>query len=125
MNKSLIPIHVTTLILIIFTLLFISLGNYEFLAYSFIVGILIIFIIKTDKKFKYSNLAKWGLATWLFLHASGGYFYFSGTRLYDLVLIDIIGDPYHILKYDQLMHIFSYFIVALFLYAIIKKNYKK
>lgn len=121
MNKRLIPIHVTTLILIAFTILFVKSGNYEFLAYSFIVGILIVFIIKTDQKFKYTNLAKWGLPVWLFLHASGGYFYFSKTRLYDIILLDIVGDPYFILRYDQLMHIYAYFVVALFVYSIIKK----
>ncbi|MCK5612217.1 DUF2238 domain-containing protein [Candidatus Pacearchaeota archaeon] len=125
MNKRLIPIHITTLMLIIFTTLFVLSGNYEFLAYSLIVGILIYAIIKTDEKFKYPTLAKWGFALWLFLHASGGYFYFSGVRLYDTILIQLASEPYFILRYDQLMHIYAYFIVAFFIYAIFKKITKK
>lgn len=111
--------YISALILLIFTVLFIIKGNYEFLTYTVTIGILIYFLAWTDKFFSYSELAKWGFTAWLFLHLSGGFFYFGGTRLYDIVLIPLVGDPYHILRYDQLMHIFSYFILTMFTYFMI------
>tara|TARA_Y100000310_G_scaffold336860_1_gene422485 strand:+ start:401 stop:982 length:582 start_codon:yes stop_codon:yes gene_type:complete len=107
------------LILAVFTLWFLIKGNYEFLLYTVTIGLLIWIIAKTDKIFSYTSIAKWGFVVWLFAHFSGGAFYFSGVRLYDIVLIPLMGDPFFILRYDQLMHIFSYVVLTSFAYSMI------
>lgn len=119
MKNTKTPWIISALILIVFTAIFIYGGNYEFLIYIAVIGLLIIAIAISDRFFKYSNIARWGFVTWLFLHMSGGAIWIKGTRLYDTVLIDIVGAPYYILRYDQFAHILSFFVMALFVYAII------
>ena len=102
-----------------YTVYFLIKGNYEFLFYAFTLGIAVFIIEKTDRKFTYSNLAKIGFNIWLFLHFSGGAFKIAGTKLYATMLIPIIGEPYNILKYDQVIHGYCYFVVTLFVYSIV------
>ncbi len=81
---------------------------------------MIYLIEKTDGIFNYGLPAKIGFSTWLFLHLGGGAFHINGQRWYDTILIDIVGEPYHILKYDQALHTFCYFVITLFIYAIVR-----
>jgi hypothetical protein len=106
-------------ILAVFTIWFLFKGNYEFLLYTVTIGILIYIIARTDKIFNYTTVAKWGFVVWLFSHFAGGAFYFNGLRLYDTVLIPILGDPFFILKYDQVMHMLSYVVLTSFAYSMI------
>ena len=110
---------ISILIILCFLVFFLIEGNYEFLFYAFTIGILVYLIEKTNKVFNYSNFAKYGFNIWLFLHFSGGAFKITGTRLYDFVLIPIIGEPYNILRYDQLIHGYCYFVITLFIYSIV------
>lgn len=105
-------------ILLAFTIIFVLKGNYEFLTYTFSIGILIWAIIVSDKIFNYPPLAKLGFAIWLLLHFLGGSLKIFGTRLYDLILINLVGAPLNIFRYDQFMHIFCYFVFVFFVYAI-------
>ncbi len=127
--KKLSGMYFSALILTIFTIYFIIVGNYEFLLYTVTLGLLIYLIAISDKIFKYSQLAKWGFTVWLFSHLGGGAFKINGLRLYDTILIDILGDPFFILKYDQAIHLLCYFVITLFVYAIVvhvaKANRKK
>ena len=57
------------------------------------------------------------------LHILGGLYEVSeGTVLYSKVLIDIVGEPYLILKYDQLVHAYCYFVIALILARVIRRS---
>lgn len=114
-------IYVNIFLLAIFTLWFIYIGNYEFIGYIVSIGFIIWLVYYTDKKFNYLPLAMWGLSLWLFLHLAGGAFIFGGVKLYGIVLIKIIGAPYYLLKYDQVVHLYCYFIVTLFVYSIVQK----
>jgi putative membrane protein len=125
-NDSINPIkklNLTTIINIIlllsFTVHFMIIGSYEFLLYAVTLFILIYLIEMSDKFFNYSNLAKGGFTVWLLLHLAGGGLKIAGTRIYDIILIDLIKAPYHILKYDQMMHMLSFFVMTLFVYSII------
>jgi len=124
-KKELYGMYFSTLILTAFTIYFLLVGNYEFLLYTFTLGFLIYLITISDKIFNYSQLAKWGFAVWLFGHLGGGAFKVNGQRLYDTILWDILGDPYFILKYDQAIHVFCYFVITLFIYSIIMHSTKK
>jgi len=48
--------YLSSLILIIFTIIFLIKGNFEFITYTISIGFLIFIIIKTDKKFNYPQL---------------------------------------------------------------------
>jgi len=125
MERGKLAIYAYILILSLFTLFFVIKQNYEFLLYTVVLGIFIFAIAKTDKIFNYSNIAKWGLTLWLFLHLSGGSFYIGQTKLYDLVLIKLIGEPYNILRYDQLIHFYCYVVITLLFFPIILSFCKK
>lgn len=112
------------IILLGFTIRFLLAKNYEFLLYTFTIGLLIWLIHITNKKMNYSNLAKYGFSAWLFLHFAGGSFKIAGTRLYDFIIFNWIGEPLNILRYDQFIHAYCYFVIGLFVYALVKKIYK-
>ena len=124
-TKRLFPIYLSAIILSVFTIYFLALGNLEFLVYAATLFPLMWIIAKTDKFFQYSQLAKWGFAVWMMSHMAGGSLYIAGTRLYDIILINLIGAPFYILKYDQLVHVFCYFVITLFIYSIVKKMSSK
>ena len=65
-------------------------------------------IIKTDKRLNYPPVTLGLLILWLTFHLVGGTLLVKGVKLYDLMLITIIGEPYNILKYDQVIHVFCY-----------------
>jgi putative membrane protein len=119
MNKRLFPMYLSAIILAVFTILFVIRGNYEFLIYAFTLFPLIWIVTKTDKMFNYSGLAKWGFAVWMFLHVIGGSIKFHGVRLYDTIFFNLVADPYNILRYDQVIHTFCYFVFTLFVYAVV------
>lgn len=104
----------------VFTTFFLIKGNYEFLFYAFTLGIVVFIIEKTDRIFNYSNLAKVGFNIWLFSHFAGGTFKIAGTKLYDTILVPIYGEPYNILKYDQVIHGYCYFVITLFVYSVVQ-----
>jgi putative membrane protein len=111
--------YLSAIILALFTIIFVIQGDYEFLAYACTLFPLIWIIVKTDKHFKYIGLAKWGFAIWMFLHVAGGSIKYHGVRLYDTVFINLVGNPYNILRYDQVIHSFCYFVLTLFIYSIV------
>ena len=94
--------------LVVFIFIFISRENSEFLIY---VGVLIFFMIlvlATNRKLKYTNGLLWGLSIWAFAHMAGGGIMIGDKTLYGTMLIPIVGEPYNILKYDQLVHAYGF-----------------
>lgn len=93
--------------------------NWEFLVYvvvSFVVALIVYF---ADKKFNFPVFAKVGFLVWLFLHFAGGLFRYGETAWYGIIFFNIVGDPYYILRYDQVLHFFFYFIASIFLYGVV------
>lgn len=58
---------------------------------------------------------------WAVLHMIGGLASINGVRIYDTILINIIGDPFFIFKYDQFMHIYCYVAIGMMCYFVMKK----
>jgi putative membrane protein len=112
-------VYLNIAILTFFTIWFVAVKNYEFLLYTVTLGLLIYILAKTDKIFNYLSLAKWGFTVWLFLHLAGGSFRVAGERLYDFMFFTLIGDPYFILRYDQVIHAFCYFVITLFVFSMV------
>lgn len=111
--------------LVVFCFIFISKQNYEFLIY---VGIIFIFgaiVISTDRKVNYPSGLLWWLTIWAILHMAGGGIFIGGSRLYEIILIPIIGAPYNIFKYDQLVHIIGFGAATLLMYQLLRPFLKE
>jgi putative membrane protein len=116
LKRGQLPILLTNLIyLAIFSYIYISKQNYEFIAYVFIILFFFIIILATNKAVNYPNLALWGLTLWGFMHMLGGTLPVGGGRLYDLIIIPITKDVF---RYDQLVHIVGFGVSTLVMYSL-------
>lgn len=116
MNKFLklkLMFYFTLIYLVVFTILAILKGNYEFLYYTFVMTGLIFTTLKVYRKFHLSYGIMVGLTILGVLHIFGGNLYVFGTRLYDLWLIP------QIFKYDNLVHLFGIFVATLVSYNLL------
>jgi putative membrane protein len=95
--------------------------NYEFLLYAITVTFVIALLFATDQYFKYSKTGLWLFNSWLVLHILGGLAYYQGIRFYDLMLLDIVGEPYQILKYDQFVHFYCYIAISILMWSVVHK----
>ena len=95
--------------------------NYEFLGYWIVLVALFLIVIRMDKKFNFPLFSIWLFSIWSVLHMAGGLIKINGTRLYDLVLIPILGDPFFILKYDQVIHTYCYVAISILVYFVLAK----
>ena len=94
-------IIVHSIALIVYTIIFLSRKNYEFLWYVTVIVFFMLLILFTNRRINYPNGLLWGLAIWSILHMSGGGIIINGKRLYELMILQVIGAPYHIFKFDQ------------------------
>jgi len=125
MKKNTFFLTLNAILLLGFSILFIFRKNYEFLFYTGTLFIFSYFLFFLDKRYNFSKLSLSLFSFWLFLHFCGGSIYLNGVRLYDTILIPIFGDPLFILKYDQLVHLFCYFVITLFIYQTLKNYFNK
>lgn len=105
-------------LLIVLTLVF---RNYEFLLYAITVAALVVVIYGSDRYFEFDRTALWLFNVWLVLHSLGGLASYDGVRFYDLILIDLVGAPYHVLKYDQFVHFYCYVVIAMLMWSVVQK----
>jgi len=125
-KKGQLPVIIVhSVALVIYTTIFLSRKNYEFLAYVFVIIFFMLLVLFTNHKINYPNGLLWGLTMWSILHMSGGGLIINGQRLYDLMILPIIGAPYHIFKFDQFVHIVGFWVATLAMYAIIKHRLNK
>lgn len=126
MNKnSLAQLILVSIVSVVSLLYFVFSANYEFIVYVFVLLLFFGFVVYSDRKFGYPKVATWGLMVWAVLHTAGGAVYIGGVRLYDLVLLPLIGEPYNILKYDQVMHFYVCLIIGILVYSILRKYFRK
>jgi len=120
-ESRLIPlVIVNVLVMLFFGTSYILKKNYEFMVYVGVIVFFILLIIYAHKRIDFPMIVYWGLTLWSFLHMSGGWFYFNGTRLYDIILVPIVGAPYHILRYDQFVHVIGFCVATLAMFYLIK-----
>ena len=121
LKKDILPLVLATSISIIFfTFLFLKRKNYEFMIYIAIIIFFAIVIGLAHGKINYPKYVLWWLALWAFLHMSGGGIYIRGKKLYEFMIFNIVGEPYSIFKFDQLVHIIGFFAATLALYYTLK-----
>jgi len=119
------PIIASVALVVLMLILSIVKGNYEFIIYAVVLLPIVMLLQFTDRRFSYREGVLWGFAFWMAGHLAGGLAVIGSTRLYDLILIPIVGEPYNILKYDQILHIYFYVIAALLLGSVITDIVKK
>ncbi|MFC1752540.1 DUF2238 domain-containing protein [Thermoproteota archaeon] len=125
-KKNQLPILLTVSIaLVFFANVFFLKQNYEFMVYIGVTLFFVLLVIFTNWKVHYPNRILWGLTVWAILHLAGGGLSFDGIRCYELMLINLIGEPYHILRYDQFVHAFGFFIATLTMYHLLKPMIKE
>lgn len=126
LKKGQLPIVLANaFVLLIFIFIFLSKQNYEFLIY---VGVIVFFfalILLTNKKVGYPNSLLWGLSLWSVMHMAGGGLYVNDEKIYELILIPMVGEPYNIFKYDQLIHAIGFGVATLLMFHLIKPLLKK
>ena len=119
-RRKLLPLlFVNLAILGVFTYLFLSRQNYEFLIYVGVVVFFLILIMLSDRRVMYPLDALWGLSTWAFMHMGGGGIFINGTKLYEIILLPISSE-YSIFRYDQLVHIFGFGVATYVMYVLLK-----
>lgn len=111
--------------IIAFTLTFILQKNFEFIGYVVIVCILFGIIFTSMKRVAYPNFVLWLLLIWSILHMLGGVLMTNGRVIYTWIIYPIIGEPYNVLKYDQLIHAFGFFSATFAMYYVLKKYLTK
>ena len=109
------------LLVLLFVILAIMKGNNEFIAYAAATVTILGIIHYYDRLFSFNEWALWGLDLWMLMHILGGLFDFRGDAVYNLMILPIVGEPYNILKYDQVVHMFCYFIMAILMWSVMKK----
>ncbi len=120
------PILIVNIVsIIVFSLMFLSRGNFEFLIYVGVIIFFLFLLLYTNDKVDYPKPVLWGLTLWSILHMAGGGVLVNSEVLYKLMLIPLIGDPYLIFKYDQLVHMIGFAVATLLSYYILKPNLKK
>ena len=118
-------IIIHSIALFIYTIIFLSRANYEFLGYVGVIAFFMTVVLSTNKKVNYPNGILWGLTIWSILHMSGGGMIIAGKRLYDIMLINIVGSPYFILRYDQFVHAVGFYVATLVMFHILKPHLKR
>ncbi len=106
--------------LVIFTFIFVSRRNYEFMAYIGVIVSVMLLILYTNNRVDYPNGLLWGLTLWSLMHMSGGGIFIGGKKLYGLMILNIVGEPYNIFRYDQLAHVVGFAVATILAYTIIK-----
>ncbi len=122
LKKGQLPILLVNVVaLALYTILFASRKNYEFLLYIGVIIFFLVVILATNKKVDYPNRVLWGLTCWALLHMSGGGLYIRGAKLYELILVPVSAD-YGIFRYDQFVHIVGFGVATLVMYHILKPS---
>ncbi|MDD9953700.1 MAG: DUF2238 domain-containing protein [Candidatus Woesearchaeota archaeon] len=115
---------VNVLALLGFTAFFLFQKNYEFMLYIVVIILLGGLILYSTKWVQYPNGVLWLLTAWAIGHMAGGSLPVGDGVLYTWILVDLVGEPYNILKYDQVIHMYGFFVAALVMYVVLKPHLK-
>jgi uncharacterized membrane protein YjdF len=97
-------------------------ARYDFAAYTIPAFILFFFILWLNRTYRFSHILWWGLAIWTLGHLAGGFFLIGSNRLYETVIVPLVGAPYNVIEYDQPIHVFGSIIITVLLIEILRKK---
>lgn len=82
--------------------------NFEFVLYVGVILAVAGLILWKQRTVRFDLRILWGLTIWGLLHMAGGNLKVDGDVLYNLTLIPLLPAPYHVLRYDQVVHVFGF-----------------
>ncbi|PIN89014.1 DUF2238 domain-containing protein, partial [Candidatus Pacearchaeota archaeon CG10_big_fil_rev_8_21_14_0_10_34_76] len=100
----------------------ISKQNYEFLLYIAVLVILFVLVAGTYKKTRFDYLILWMLSVWGLFHMLGGSIMVGGEVLYRYHVLNIfqgVDAEFFILKFDQVLHFYIYFVMSFVMFHLI------
>lgn len=101
-----------------FTFYYVAQRNYEFLLYIAVLVALFVLVLAIQRRVRFSYTLLWMLSIWGLLHMMGGGIHFPGdTVLYRWVPLELYnahdaGGEFVILKFDQILHFYIYFVMS-------------
>lgn len=108
----------------VFTLWFLSIGNYEFIIYVATMVALVLLVAISLRKAEFPPAMLWALSFWGLAHMAGGGLPVGDTVLYNLKLLPIMEtDRLFILKYDQVVHAYGFGITAWMLHHLLTRSF--
>ena len=109
--------------IIAFTIYYIAIRNFEFLWYIFIMVFFFVIIFAFQRKVEFSYIILWLLTIWGLMHMIGGGVVVGGEVMYKFQMIPIwVTEDFFILKYDQFVHAYLYFVMVFVIWHLLKGN---
>ncbi|QJF51199.1 DUF2238 domain-containing protein [Roseobacter ponti] len=110
--------------IVLFTIWFLSVGNYEFIIYVVTMLALVVLVGASLGRAGYPPAMLWALSLWGLAHMAGGGVPVGGAVLYNLKLLPLIStDRLFILKYDQLVHAYGFAVAACVLHHLLVRHF--
>lgn len=107
-------------VLAVFGILAVIQRNLEFVFYFTVVVLLAALIARSMRAIEYPPWVLWALSVWAWAHMAGGLISVQGSVLYNLMLLPVVGEPYMILKFDQVVHAYGFFAATITMYYVIR-----
>ncbi len=110
--------------IVLFTVWFLSIGNYEFIIYVITMVALMLLVGASLRVAEYPSMMLWALSLWGLAHMAGGGVPVGDAVLYNLRLVPVIEtERLFILKYDQLVHAYGFGIAAWLLHHLLTRHF--
>lgn len=94
--------------------------NFEFVLYVGVVLAVGGLILWKQRAIQLDLPILWGLTIWGAMHLAGGNIPVDDGVLYNVVLLPIVPAPYHVIRYDQVVHTFGFGVATLVCYHLLK-----
>ncbi len=116
------PILIVNLVYItVFTAVTVRELNFEFMLYVGVILIAAGWILWKQRTLRFDRSILWGLTIWGMLHLSGGNIPVGEGVLYGVELIPLVP-RYHILRYDQVVHVFGFGLATLVCHHLLRPH---
>lgn len=101
---------------------YVSIKNFEFLWYVLVLLFFFFLILLTLHRSRFDATILWGLSLWGLFHMAGGGIPVGDGVLYGYRIIPLFdgGEDFFILKFDQFVHAFGFFVATLVGYHLLK-----
>ena len=109
------------LYVLVFTIYYLSIKNYEFLWYVAILVFFLTLILTTLNRTRFDGVVLGGLSLWGLLHMAGGGGRGGGEGLYKFIAGGFVGSgEWQFLKFDQVVHFFGFGVATIVFYHLLR-----
>lgn len=117
------PVLIANLIYVpIFTVVALRNLNFEFVLYIGVILFVGALILWKQRTVQFGIPILWGLTIWGVMHLSGGNIRVGDSVLYNQILLPLVPDPYHVLRYDQVVHTFGFGVATLLCHHLLRPH---